>query len=156
MKIIYREGEELYNDLVNYEAEDPFLKLEEVAEKFKYFNGNTSPNFSFKGEKFHFIVLLDNNKNIVGIIKVKTGGQESAMNPGHKDWLSFIEVLPEYRGKGYAKKMYTHLFQKLKELGYSKLLMSGYTKDGIKLRDWLIEEAKKFGIEITDKNKIEF
>ena len=39
-------------------------------------------------------------------------------------WIGFVFTMPEYRGKGYAKKLIMHCLKQAKELGYKKVYLA--------------------------------
>jgi len=40
---------------------------------------------------------------------------------GHRGWINYLAVLPEYQGKGYAKDIMFAIEQKLKNIGCPKI-----------------------------------
>ena len=66
------------------------------------------------------------NDNVVASIM---GGYE-----GHRGWINYLAVLPEFRGKGYAKKIMNVIEKKLKDIGCPKinLQIRSNNKDAIK------------------------
>jgi len=59
-----------------------------------------------------FLVGEINNKIIASVM----GGYE-----GHRGWINYLAVLPEYQGKGYAKDIMFAIEQKLKNIGCPKI-----------------------------------
>jgi ribosomal protein S18 acetylase RimI-like enzyme len=72
-----------------------------------------------------FLIGEYDNKVIASVM----GGYE-----GHRGWINYLAVLPEYRGKGYAKKIMNAIEQKLKDVGCPKinLQIRSNNKDVIK------------------------
>ena len=59
-----------------------------------------------------FLVGALNNKVVASVM----GGYE-----GHRGWINYLAVLPEYRGNSYAKEIMTVVEQKFKEIGCPKI-----------------------------------
>lgn len=60
------------------------------------------------------LFLVGELKN--NVIASVMGGYE-----GHRGWINYLAVLPEYRGNGFAKKIMTIVEQKLKDIGCPKI-----------------------------------
>ena len=59
-----------------------------------------------------FLVGELNNKVIASVM----GGYE-----GHRGWINYLAVLPEYRGRGFAREIMTVIEQKLLDIGCPKI-----------------------------------
>ena len=53
------------------------------------------------------------NNNVIASVM---GGYE-----GHRGWINYLAVLPEYRGSGFAREIMTVVEQKLKNIGCPKI-----------------------------------
>jgi len=150
-------GQELYDYLVDYNAEDPWYKFEEIAKRIKYFVSNDIvPQFAPHDQEHYFFCALDNEK-IVGMLKLKTGGNDSLGYPGYKNWISSCSVDPEYQGQRIASVLSDMLFNFANKQGIN-ILTSGYTKQGFeKLKPIFARDAMKYEIDfMDDKNHPEF
>jgi len=89
---------------------NPKMQREQTEYKFK--NIYTQQNLPFG------IALLD-NEELIGFCVFKL--ENLKKYPHIFPWLSDVLILPQFRGKGYGKKLLEIGQQTLKNLGYSKI-----------------------------------
>lgn len=58
---------------------------------------------------------------LVGEIKAKVIASVMGGYEGHRGWINYLAVLPDYRGNGYAQKIMIEIEQKLKSIGCPKI-----------------------------------
>lgn len=58
---------------------------------------------------------------LVGVISQKVVATVMAGYEGHRGWINYLGVLPEYQGKGYGHKMMEKAEQLLKKAGCQKI-----------------------------------
>jgi len=150
-------SDELYNRLVDYDLEDPFLALEDRMENIKYFS-ETHPRQTSSSDNVEFVFFTEwiDNK-LVGLCKLKTGGSYCYSHPECNDWVSFLSVDKDYQKQGISTKILNELFKYLLDNDYKKILISGYSKNGFQfLRKNILELGCKYSIEIIDEDKATF
>lgn len=152
------EDSELYEMYIDRNTEDPWYKLDQLkTENFKYFKGeNIFPYLPASDEKHIFFCAIDNDK-IIGLIKLKIGGKDSLYYPGWKNWICFIDILPEYQGNGISRKL-TQMMFKYAEINSLDILTSGYTKEGFeRVKKIFNEESKNYNVKfLDDRDRVEF
>ena len=144
--MIYTPGE-LYNHLVDYEADDPWSKIEDMKNRIRYFKSESD----YYHEKYLMFVVKDQDK-IVGVAKVKVDGAPSYSHCNFNKWISYLSVDKDYFGKGIGTAlvdaiMYYASIHKL------ELLCSGYSLRGwMYLRPMLHRIAKQYDVVLCDDN----
>lgn len=145
------EDAELYELLIDRNAKNPWKRFE-ALKKIKYFSDDIFPYLAKKDEKNIYFCSMHKDK-IVGIIKLKVGGDESLFYAGWKNWICYVSILPEYQNKGISRKLIQLMFKYAKEKKI-KILSSSYTSEGFKkIRKVLREESKNFGVDFLDNDR---
>lgn len=148
-------GQELYNYLVDYNADDPWYNFEPTAKRIKYFVTNDIvPNWS---NTEHYFFCAFHNDEIIGMLKLKTGGNDSIFYKGYKNWICMLSVDQRYRSQGIARKLSDMLFNFAQKEGIN-ILTLGYSKDGFNyLKPIFARDAAKYGVDfMDDKDHPEF
>jgi GNAT superfamily N-acetyltransferase len=148
-------GTELYNYLVDYNNDDPFYKFSEIKERIKYFVSNDIVAHYGDSEHYFFIAIEDDK--IIGMLKLKTGGNDSFRYTCYKNWICSCDVDKEYQGQGIASELSKMMFEFAKEK-YLNILTSGYTQQGFeKLKPMFKRYAKLYNVDFKDdKNEVEY
>jgi GNAT superfamily N-acetyltransferase len=125
-------GRKLYDYLIDRNSKNPGHKFEEIKNRIKFFSSKDMIGGCFcpEDEINYFFVAFDDDK-IVGMIKLKTGGNCSYGYPEYKNWISYCSVDSNYQGQGIARELAEILFKFAKEHNFN-ILTSGYTEDGFK------------------------
>ena len=148
-------GQELYDWLVDYNADDPWYKFELTKDRIKYFVTNDIvPQWS---NTEHYFFCAFHNDEIIGMLKLKTGGNDSICYSGYKNWICMISVDERYRAQGIASTLSDMLFNFASKQGIN-ILTSGYSKEGFKkLKPLFARDAAKYGVDfMDDKDHPEF
>ena len=58
---------------------------------------------------------------LVGEIEYKIIASVMGGYEGHRGWINYLAVLPDYQGKGFAKQIMTAVEQKIKNIGCPKI-----------------------------------
>lgn len=148
--------EDDFKDLIkNTYSSNGIFKPDFMKNKMKYCSPDTIYGGRHESNR-HFIYAYE-GKKIVGILKIKIGGVDSCYNKGWCNWIDFITVDPEYKGKGIATTLLKNMFEYLKEKGEKHMLASGYSTDGYTyLRLKIRKMADEYQIAYKDKDQIEF
>ena len=98
-----------------------------------------------------FLVGEIGNKVIASVL----GGYE-----GHRGWINYLAVLPEYRGNGFAKEIMIAVEQKLKDIGCPKinLQIRGNNEEVIKFYEsigYFDEHMTSMGKRLSEDPKFE-
>lgn len=153
-KISYKilKDEDFYNLFVDYDLKDPYIAFKDIAKRIKYFNNqDIIPHYWNGNATYYYICAFSENK-VIGILKFKTGGQESIWNKGYKNWICFCSVDEDYRGKGIASKLSKILFAFAKGHSYN-VLSSGYSEIGfLKLKPLFAKYAEQYKIDWCDNH----
>jgi len=158
-KIEYRylKDKELYNLYVDFNLDDPWEKFNEI-EKLKYFKVNDLFPYNSKDDShYHIYFCAFLNDKIIGMLKLKVGGESSFRYDNWKNWVCFISILPEFQGNHISRKLIQMMYQYAKEKNLN-ILMSGYSEDGFnKVKKIFNEESKNYNVSLLDdRNEIEF
>lgn len=73
---------------------------------------------NYKQDDFHYV--LEENKKIVGILKIKESDRESFKGCGE---VQMLYLLSKVKGKGYGKNLINFAFYKLKAKGFNKIII---------------------------------
>jgi GNAT superfamily N-acetyltransferase len=147
-------GQELYNFLIDYKAEDPRYKFDETKSRLKYFvtKDIVPGDFAPKDQEHYFFCAIEGENKIVGILKLKTGGFASMSYPEYKNWISSCSVDKDYQGQGIARKLVEMMFHFATEKNIN-ILTSGYTDEGFKkLKHVFKRYADIYGVDFKDNH----
>jgi GNAT superfamily N-acetyltransferase len=155
--IVYKvlTGAELYNYLIDYNNDDHMYKFSEIKERIKYFVINDIVADFGNGEHYFFIAIEDDK--IVGMLKLKTGGNDSFRYADYKNWICSCCVDKEYQGQGISSELSKMMFEFAKEKDLN-ILTSGYTQQGFeKLKPMFKRYAQLYNVDFKDdRNKVEY
>lgn len=73
---------------------------------------------NFKQDNYHYV--LEENKKIVGILKIKQSNRENFIGYGEVEILYLLSCV---KGKGYGKILINFAFSKLKKMGFNKVII---------------------------------
>lgn len=73
---------------------------------------------NFKQDDYHYV--LEENKKIVGILKIKESERDDFIGYGE---VQVLYLLSSAKGKGYGKALINVAFSKLKEKGFNKVVI---------------------------------
>lgn len=101
----------------------------ELTNHFKYIEFD-SCDFDRK-RKTYYLFLIDDS-TIFGYVQFSIVETQKAIfhNQEFKHWILSIEVLPQYRNKGYSKFIYVALFDYLKSIDIKYVLGSSFSDMG--------------------------
>jgi GNAT superfamily N-acetyltransferase len=137
--------DDLYELLVDYNLDDPYVKLEELSEEIKYFNLNGEAHY----EGTRFFCAYDGD-DLVGVAKLFVGDRGCYAYPGWKNWISFCSVRKGYFGFGIGKRLLEELFKYAAVMGLD-VLTSGYSLRGwLHLRKYVHIYTAKYGVDLND------
>lgn len=125
---------------------NPKMEKEQTIEKFKHL---------YTGDELPFGIAMFEDGNLVGFctFKIKNLNKYPDIFP----WLSDVMILPEYRGKGYGKKLIELGQTILKDKGYKKIYVwtdqapDFYKKLGFKYKMQVEKNEGGFG-ELFEKD----
>lgn len=138
--------DELYESLVDYEADDSFASIEETKERIRYF----TLNGDYANEQHLFFVVKGTKGELIGVAKVKISGAYSLSHKAYNKWISFISVDKQHWGKGIAKALIKSIMKYAAENKFD-LLGSGYSLRGwMYLRPILHRYAKVYKVTFCD------
>lgn len=135
----------MYERFLDHKSKDPYKKIKELSKEIKYLHfGNESYHTSNK----FFCAFID--EELVGIAKLRLGGEDSLSQPGWNNWIGFISVRKGYFGKGIGRGLVEELFKYAGENQFS-ILTSGYSLRGwVHLRKHIHMFAAIYGVELND------
>jgi|WetSurMetagenome_2_1015567.scaffolds.fasta_scaffold470573_2 GNAT superfamily N-acetyltransferase len=150
-------GQQLYDSLVDYSNDDAWHKFEPLKKRIRYLGTDIVPNYFCKKNYEHYFFTAFENDKIIGMLKLKTGGEDSYGYPGYKNWISFCSIDKDYRGKGISVILIDMLFKFAKEKNIN-ILTSGYSDLGFyRLKKNFALYAEKYGVDFKDdREKAEF
>lgn len=141
---------ELYEMYLDYSLDDPWERFNEIK-GIKYFNGNDLFPYMPKDENnYHIYFCAFEDSKIVGMIKLKVGGESSFRAEGWKNWVCFISIIDSFQGKGISRKLIQMMYQYAKEKNLN-ILMSGYSELGFeRVKKIFAEESKNYNVDLLD------
>ena len=148
MSFAYRtfEDSELDDYLIDYNNEDPYIKVDKCEKNIKYFNNRCGG----WNKHVYFTCIDEDNGDIIGIVKLKIGGEDSCNYPGWNNWVCYISVDKNWYGYGIGRYLVDNMLQ-YAQVEDLKILMSGYSARGwMHLHTYIHCVADVLGVVIQD------
>lgn len=139
-------AEELVGKIYKGESlpqDSKFLPIDEGG-VFKYFSLNNLN--SFKNDRL-FYVIVEINGEIVGLSELERDPYKA-----NNYWSTFTSVDPNFRSRGYARKMIEEKFRFVKEQGCSLEISYYATEEGKRLKKIYHEYAEKFSVRLIEND----
>jgi hypothetical protein len=139
-------------ELLSYLQDELEVKINDLSNRLKFLSYNSLCESN--GQENFFFTAFENNK-LIGILKLKTKGNDSLRFPNYYNWLSLCSVDENYKHQGISKKLLNMLFEFLKNNELNHLLSSGYTESGfLYLEPQLVKLSAKYNIDFKDRKEI--